>query len=411
MAIQEISPSLNISGRIGKGFAEGLSQQLPKEIANQRLSSTLRNLEKKPGTPISMYADLIASGANPQDINQILPYVQAQGVKKEAAGKNLPMQGSAGQPPNPTAQVSNDNGAGNGQVANSLRRSGTLEAYRQRGSEIAAERPLQFPTQQLAEAEAQREYETQQAQIAKVGKGFESVLTKKLHKDLTVSEVLGDLQQDFITQAEDAVLSGRMTEQQAANHFTKQALDFAKNRTNLENIGSYGINSSTAVANRRAIDATRKEYEKLGRLEEFKDDLKTYQGLSEDRAAELAFPVKSEPKIKSYLDSVNPTLAKRTGATEYVPFAGNKSVGKIADGLVPLITDKTSLSSIASDFNKKGYNGQDFLNEMNKKYKNGDLRLNERQVRELSKVTTRPTLGDWYFFTQAGEDPLGENND
>lgn len=67
--VQVIDQGGDLFGRIGRGFGQGLSEQLPKEVERYRLSSGLRNLEQESGnlTPLQQLTRLSSiPGITPQ---------------------------------------------------------------------------------------------------------------------------------------------------------------------------------------------------------------------------------------------------------------------------------------------------------------------------------------------------------
>lgn len=76
----------NIFGRVGSGVGRGLSETLPQEMNRGRLSEGLKRLEGQSLSPIQQYASLIQSGANPEQISQILPYLRGSAIANGPTG-------------------------------------------------------------------------------------------------------------------------------------------------------------------------------------------------------------------------------------------------------------------------------------------------------------------------------------
>lgn len=83
----------DLFGGIGKGFAQGLSEQLPKEVAHQRLSKGLKALSQKKGlTPLQQLTELISISPEvierPQFIQSFSELAKQQALRD--AYQNLP---------------------------------------------------------------------------------------------------------------------------------------------------------------------------------------------------------------------------------------------------------------------------------------------------------------------------------
>jgi hypothetical protein len=94
MAQQIIQGRGTALSRLGAGLGQGLAEQLPKEIARERLSSGIKNLKNNPQMdPIDRLDTLYRSGATPEQINQIEPYIRNAALIANQ-NKNKPNQSS-----------------------------------------------------------------------------------------------------------------------------------------------------------------------------------------------------------------------------------------------------------------------------------------------------------------------------
>src|SRR5260221_4789961 len=73
----------NIFGRIGKGLAKGLSEQLPKEIERGRLSAGLKNIAgNKDLSEVERYAELLKLPGGAEHAGMLIPALQRSGQNK-----------------------------------------------------------------------------------------------------------------------------------------------------------------------------------------------------------------------------------------------------------------------------------------------------------------------------------------
>ncbi len=382
----------NVFGRLGAGIGKGISEELPKVVERERLASGLENL-KNEKEPLKQYAGLIRSGADASQVNQLFPLLQAQGARQEAL-QNIPNRATS------DMQSSNAPSASSG----SYRLIGTPEAIRSEGARLSALNPAQFPTLESGVAEYEKRIANQEKQIARVDQRFQQVGETKLQKGgkETYADVLGDLQNTFRQKAEDDVLSGRLSDTQAAEKYTKEMLDFAKSRQNLKSIGGLSRFSTKPSVNKENLSQVRKEYEKVGQLESFADDLMSYHGLTDPYANYLTYPVSSNKEI-------NNEISKLKRERRFNIFSETQE-RELADKFSKSIKSNDSPLAIALHLKEKGLDPRIFLNQFRKNYDQGKIpQMTERQARELEKQGNfSPSLGDLYLFAISGLDKVLE---
>ena len=86
-----INPGGTFASQFGSGIGKGLSEQLPKEIKNYRLSSGIEKLRELGNVPpLEKVQHLLESGASMEDIQSLIPFLQqaqgTQALKNRAAG-------------------------------------------------------------------------------------------------------------------------------------------------------------------------------------------------------------------------------------------------------------------------------------------------------------------------------------
>lgn len=372
----------DIFGRIGKQVGEGIGEQIPRNM----LSSQLAKVQGLP--PQVAQAALIPGGL--QALQPYLPYLQSQA----AAQANLPPgQGIAQQPavlPKEEIIPGTQNIA-KPSIKPVERLTNDPEIQRQIAAQEFQKNPAKFNNNfENALQYQQQRFATQEKQIADVGTKFGSLLPTLLHKEgkTTTSEVLGELQNNFVKRAEDAVISGKMTADQAAREYSTKALNFAKARDRFQAPGRDFWRSLVSSTPLGEIRAAKKAYEEAGAPEAFLNDLIANRKLSLPYASALAFPPSQE--LQKTINGI-----KKANTVEKID-------SDIFRKVLEKATPNDSLQAIALQLQKKGYSPLGFLNLAQE---NMD-RLVPFQQRELeNKGNFQPSLSDILYFTMSGEKP------
>ncbi len=409
MSIQVLEKPGDLSGRIGRGIGKGLSEQLPKEVQRQRLAYGLKSLQDsqnqgQPLTPIDQISRLMQSGADLSDVQHLVPYLQQQGARTEAArkqqGQKQPQENVT---QNQQAQQVNQNANNVPSQAletghNPNRIINTRESIREKGSQLTQQNPYQFPTLDAGIAEAEKLALNQENNITDANKEFDNILGTLTQKGgQSYSDVLGIQKEAFRKKAEDAVINGEMSAKEAARKYGNEALNFAKSRSNLRTISPRAVFTNSQKDNRKNIDEVRKEYEKYGLADEFRNELIGDIHYSPGYATYLAYPPSSE--VKKELSSTQ-NLSKIVHG-----FNKRESEAKLVDRISKNMTEKDNPLGIAWALNKKGYDPNIILDEFEKRYKDGKLRLNANQARDLTQKRSKmvPSFNDLLTSSFTGD--------
>ncbi|MBS0654079.1 MAG: hypothetical protein JSR39_11210, partial [Verrucomicrobia bacterium] len=365
---------------------------------------------------IQQMQHLLSSGASSEDIQQLLPIIQKSQANEELrrAGGGGSSFDQLGRRIQPAAQASVE-GVEPAVIDRRQSPKYLMESTPDEITGMAADLARQFPTlygmdpdKALAEASRRdkarvandQAYEQRQTLVRN---RFDEILKQKIQKEgeETFSDVIGDLQNEFVKKANDDVDAGRLNPVQAANKYGQQALEFAKSRNNLKTIGNESWFTRTPGNTRKSIDKIRESYKELGVLDEFARDLEAFHGLTPYYADYLAFPVKDNKQLNNALSSIKHL------DTEQIRKGTALSEAEIAQKIFKDIGENDSLRSIALALHGKGYNEAKFLDEIYKGYNEGKIRLNKRQGRELENRTrVNPNLSDLYIFSFSGLDKL-----
>lgn len=393
--VQVIDTGGSVAGRIGKGFGKGLAEQIPKDVNRYLLSSGLQKLASSTETnPMKQLASLYSiPGITPEIANQAQEYLRGQASINEAKAeeernKAKPPISAEAQPTDANVQRSVSSVQPTGKQPSPSRLQGTPEAIRAGGLEYTKKYPNRYRNIASAEERYREDLANQNKQIQHINDRFKTVgeqLLQKYGKE-TYQSVLGELQRDFERKAEDAVLSGKMSETEAADHYTTKMLDFAKARNKLQ---TKGPDKWKAVFGngKEELKAAKKAYDDADKPEAFLNDLVTYQKLSLPRASELAFPLSKDES--EYLKSLKVSAGKGFG-----------DQGKVYQQALDRLSEEDSLQNVALQLYKKSYSPQDFL----KYVQNSGKELTPFQERELQSIGSfQPSLSDILYFTLIGK--------
>lgn len=415
-------PRPNLASRLGTATGAALAEQIPKEVNRLRLASGLENLGQQNLEGLNPFQQISKlygiPGATPEMINAVLPFLQQQMARQEQArfaesqiqpgaqaavgiGQNVPssVQTTAQGQPQIGLQTKEPVQA----VLQANYQKDPQELFRE-AAQLSQQNPLTYPTAQAALPFVESREKTRLANIGEtraLGErqtklqsdttdAFNKIMSQKLQKEgtATYSDVLGDLQNEFVNQALEDVKTGKRTPTDAANHYGKEALEFAKTRQNLKAIGGAGKYFTRLPSqNRSALKSIRDEYKKVGQLEAFENDLVTYHGMTDPYASYITYPINENKDINNLVSS-----AKKSKSLDET---------KIAEQIIDKIKPSDSLFSIGLGLESKGFDAQKFRDEI-KRLNDKKDKLNRRQARELERPVPLPNLGDYWFFANSG---------
>ncbi len=409
----------DIFGRIGKAFGEGIGEGSLKQYGANRISDALKPEEGKPFNPLDTTQRLIRAQASPQEISQYLPLIQQEQARKEAFPQAEPVNGNFAPGINPIAQEATQvSPISAGKAFQPLQ--GTTQALETRARELMTNQPSLYRDPLKAMEKAQTEYQNQQDILTKTSTEFDNVVKKRLQKYGTDIDqaIIGDMQQDYLRQAQALAASGKISPEKAVDKISKDLLDFAKARTNLKAVKlSSQLASNAKTTGQANLNSIRKAYQDADQLELFENDLVNEQGLTTPVASYLAFPIKENKEINNFAQStrIKPHLLPLGGSPvmglkekNYNSYSNRnkgtkRSEQEIGEFVAKNLGDNDSLNSIAMAFSAKGYDPQLILDAIEKSPK---VRLNKRQEQDLQKRTSfRPSLKDISFFASTGLPP------
>ncbi len=436
MCAQKIKQA-SIFGRLGSGLGQGLAEQLPQEVDRYRLSQGLKKLgEQKDLSPFQQFAELSSiPGITPQMIqsgSELLKQQQIRNAYKtgrtsEQDFKSQDMQPSTGlesvkfgQIPNkiernnvqqndqtiPSNQNREQEATSNPPAANEnplnekfIPRDPWNQARNEQAINEAFDRGIAttFPEAQ-AYANSQREiYERapekfrEQLDYKKgidkeVDNLFDNHLATRLHKEgkETLADVSGDLQLNIKKKARNSVATGKMTPEQAAEYYSKKALDLVKNK-----------GAALKIANRDVMDRIiphkkeevlknlmhiSKNYSDMGSDEEFYNFLTTDKLTEDGRQEGMGLSPGAAAIIQYQRTEKVKSLIKNTKISSKSPAESTRA---FAEDLFKEMTPSDSFLAIArqmkqQDPNFDEYAFFDYLRENKDQY--GSIPRLDREV-------------------------------
>ncbi len=438
---QKISQG-NIFGRIGTGIGQGLAEQIPKEIERGRLASGLKELgTKKDLTPFQRYAELISiPGITPQAIES-----GSRLLEKEALQNSYRNISGNYQKDVPGTDLSNvDLGEKNAPVETLSRRQksnqGLISSISQK-PEINPQNPLSekftprkpwsperknsrrldllqsgFTIDQtepiLADEEArylalpaaeQAIYDRDEAIKEGVENKFEKQLADKLQKGVgeagsrpLYGDITGDQLQSFKKNIEEDLRSNpNLSVDKAIDKWTSKALELAKTKVDVKNLGSKGNFDKFTKASqiRRSLENYGEIFRESGNEEEYFNLLQQLDkegngfGLSPQSAAYFSYPRS---------DKVNSDLETFPDIERISLVAGPSESIKLAKKLLKSMNSSDNPLAIAKYMKDKNpyFDTQSFFDELSSS--ENLKKLNDMQRRMVSKGVEdwTPNWGD-----------------
>ncbi len=423
----------DIFGRVGSGLGSGLAEQLPQEVDRNRLSKGLQEIDNNPNlTPAQRYGKLLTlPGLTPQGLQGYSELMKHQGVRQAYGTKDDPELGQNQEPQNsntpqqdfrnvqfgqtgnqnaPQAkgfQSANNNGINPTNPANPAgvplepwtpaRRDADISRVMEKNpystlSEamaISADNEARYLAQPKAFQEKQDYFEGQrQKAYDELDRQLETKLQKEgpaIYKDITgESKIRAQrlIERDLIENP-----NANLTD--VVNKRTNQMVEFARTKGQVNELANRGVIDKIFKQGQTLdkLNQYAKIYKEVGAEQEFFDLLRDKEngfGMSPQGAATIAFPLSKS--VKTYVDSIKPSKG----------FVDSR---KYAIDLEDKLTSSDSLLGIAKQFRDKDptFNQSEFFKQLREDQDN--LRLNERQKRELSgEGDITPDWGDIWIL-------------
>lgn len=429
-----------IGASFGSGLGSALGEQIPKDIDRMTLSRGLKRLGEKSKTqemsPFDLASELYGiRGGNSEIANALLPLLQNQMQIKQYQDQqkdSISTSGSKGlmQPSQSlgSQDIRREPGTDvpeksqmrtiltpeDQQILQSSVQPPSREMIDQLASEKIRSQPSRFnvpggveKARAEAEADLNKSYQADLANLQaaqrksgvadKFRQDFDNYLNdniQKAGKDV-FADIEGDMLNEFRNRAESEYASGK-SEREAIKSAADDLLNFARNKQQLRNMGGYSIFQDTRK-NINTLQEVRKEFEKYGRQREFKNILEDSLGLSPQMASYYTYPVVGKDTLKA-LESLKPIKT-------FDPTKSEAKKQKMTKDFVEKLSNSlgdNSILSIAAAASQKGYSPNDIISEITERYRDGKIKLNERQAQELALSVSSPAaqmfnMADYFY--------------
>lgn len=421
----QVIPQLgDISGRIGKGFAKGLSEQLPQEINRNRLASGLKKLgeNKENLTPFQQAAAISALPGGSELIPSLIPFLQQQQQNKAYIEKSRGVRGQQqpglanqtqaqpqqqqmqqgislpAQPAERLPPVSKEEGKGGLASPGEITRyKETLlkEPSNQDIASLASDYLSQGITLDKNEAIKLAGQELSQNLHAqnKRSDDFKKDLSARFALDLqkgglgNFADVPGEIQKELLDQGEYLVNAKGMSPEAAAQKMSAIFTELGKTANATKESGSFMNMFNPSSKKTRELRQQKKEFEKYGFGEQFNNMASASLGITRLQAAHVLDPIKNE-KINQEIRNL------KKGASP-----GVNTDAKTLDKIASSITPKDNLLAIAHQMRGKFRNVNQFLRRVGELADEGVIALTDRQKRELKSPEDNSFLGDILYET------------
>lgn len=437
----------DIFGRIGTGIGKGLSEQVPKELERNRLSSALKSLGEQEGlTPYQQFTGLVgAAHEYPQVVQSGAELLRHQGQRQAYTNQ----RGKEGNNQFPSQSLSNIDFANLNQGRSStsqsqknLRSEETIPQgnYPQGEPQIVEKNPLSPELQsgipwtpqqrdeeighvwdqnpyltrdevlkQVADnerryLEAPEAYKKQQADLKEIQTQVNAEIDSQLRKKLQVpkdQDVWGKLSGESQNRIERGVSRDLRKNPNAnvndlVNTWTDRALQNDKQKNELSTLAnrSFGEKLFKRQENLEKLKSIGKSFKEFGNSEEYYNILRSDFGASPEGAASIAYPLSKS--AENYINNI-----KESNAINY-----NKNAMKYANELGDYLTRGDSILSISKNIKEKDpfFDIKTFLSEVRKI--EDELGLTGAQKLEINARGIQdifPNWGDIFLFPKVGK--------
>ena len=406
----------DLFGRIGTGFGQGLSDQLPKEMERGRLASGLQQFEQDSAklSPIQQLARLSAiPGITPQMIQSFGELGRQQSKSNALTNfKNQPVA-------SPFPKQVDEKNVGNQSKIPSLTQEESFkkaqegyipptqeQLYKEAG-DAYNQNPGLFENNpskaiQWAEDKALREEKINEAYLRK-HENLTRIQDNVVNRLKDHSERLGvKIPSNVYSKIEDKAIQATkpkdqdgdgLTEQQAMKVYGEKLDKISRDYNSIKDVGNWGITSRPASETLRNLKSLQKKFAEREDTENFADSLIAQNKLSPVFAYSIAEPVYQNPKLNSQLSKIPPIYKTKSEDPNYETLLIAPKIGASLGEGSPL--------AVAYELKKKGYDPSVWLDYADKNRKN--LKLSGAQIRQIDKPNNLTgTLNDWWLSSWSG---------
>lgn len=396
--VQVIDTGGSVVGRIGKGFGQGLAEQLPKEIERNRLSAGLKKLGDQDfsgKSQLQILGDIAKiPGITPEMTNVALSQIQKQNfINRKSPNENIPGQQNVGLNKTSNQPILESGFASPSQITE-YKKTLLQEPSQSQINDLAKDFLQQNITQNPEHAQVLAKQELNQNRFAQEKKINDAKALANERLDLSLQgggfgkfkDLPGEIQRDLIDQVGYMVGNQGLSPEQAAEKIEKIGLDLGKARNNLKDTGSFWNMFRPSSKKITELKSQREEYEKYGWGELFDDMAASELGITPLQTAHVLDPLKNS-RIQSHIGKLKQSHE----------FGGKKIDDKKMDEIVRQITPRDSLYSIEYLLRDKGISLDQFTQRVHDLQSKKEISLTDQQKRQLKRAVSNEFRGDLLF--------------
>lgn len=436
--VQILPQEGSLASNVGAGLGKGLSEQLPKEFQQQRLSAGIKNLAKKDlskASPLELLSELQGiGGMTPELAASYLPYIQNQmarkGIEKRAIDETKPSTTVTAQkeetpvqgvePIQEEAKPLQENGfATRSQIdkyKQGLLQPANTQQINQRAQELIQYGVTQDPNQalQMADTELNRERNVQQQKNtqteAELSKRIGLTLQKgPLGSDASFQGLVGDIQKELIDQA--LVLQNQfgMTPEAAAQKIDEVATQLGETALQTKALGAISNFSMSPSEKLADLKAQRSVYKKYGFTKQFDDIAAASFDISPQKMASEVDPIKNK-EINAILDNFKKQSFSSKVLQKFIKEGNRRHPGSFKvgirndkipqrqlDNLIDKIKPDDNILSIEEALKERGLDISQFKNRLSEMQDENKKALTPLQHYQEQKPVPQSMFGDFWW--------------
>lgn len=396
MSFQVLENPGSVSGRIGKGFAKGLADTVPKEVERMRLSSGLKKLGEQDLTGKNQLQTLgeiyNIPGITPEIAKLAQQQVQKQNfIDRSPTDLNTKSNESTTGKSNKSRKAVQDNGFASPSQITEYKKNILQEPESAEIRDLAKDYLSQGLTQDTNEAMALARQELGQNRVAQQSRN--TALRKDLDERLKLElqgqgfgdykDISGEIQKQLMDQGEYMVNELGFSPEQAAEKTGQIALELAKSANNLADTGGFWNMFRKSSTKSQELKQQREEFSKYGFGEQFDDLAASHLGITPLQAAHILDP----------LD--NKGIENEIGNLKKVPGTSDRKLKEeILDTIIRQIKPKDSLYDIEWKLRDKGYDVNQFKKRVQDLSADKQISLSDQQKHQQKRAISNSFLGD-----------------
>ena len=431
----------NIFGRIGTGFGKGLAEQVPKEIERSRLASGLESLAQDTSnlTPFQRFARLSAvPGITPQAIQTGGELLRQEGINQalqQRSGRKNPFKNESEDPyavlQNRKASLSIPEKDSTPSVTTTGPVQATIKPFipptreqiLDRAGQLAQQDPELYqgdPQKAIEGAVLEFQQEEKINQALQGQRKNQQDVQDRIERDLESrrgsanSLVPDNAYQPIRDKAIEDVVSGKLTEKQAADKYGKELVAISRDFSKVRGWGGIDLITNKPKDLFEAINSIRNKYPERQDRINFAEEMIGQNNISPQLAFSQMIPVNETEDLNNEIKSL-PNIAPKLEKVLGVPGLGygrpsgtgirgaedaKKKTREIAPTLLKKMGTTGSPLAVSYEIGRKGYDTDEWKSYLVDHIK--ELTGQQADELGLTQKGFAGWLNDWWFKSFTG---------